>query len=445
MEKIDADLLVLGAGMAGHTVAGYAAQRGARVMLVEKAPEPGGSAVMSGTSLWTVATEEVLRERVPHGDLELGRHLISTYRDAVDWVRSTGTQLTAPRWVLGYGRGYRFDILGYFERCRALVRAAGGWVLTSTRTQRLIQRDGRIVGAVLRAPDGDAVVETPATVIATGGFQADRERLRAVFGENGDRLLIRSNPHSTGDGLSLATSVGGATAGDMRTFYGHMMMSPIPGFSREHYTLLGMWFSEVGVVLNARGERFVDESLGDHQAAQALAREPEARGLLVLDEFLVQNMQMNDVKISQKLDEGRRAGVRIASVASLDELAGVVNAWGFDGAAAVASIREYNDQLYGRGGPPRVPRKAHRHPLIDPPFHVLETQVGITFTQGGIKIDTSARVLDAAGVPIPGLLAAGADVGGVYEGGYAGGLALACVFGLTAARTVLSEREMART
>jgi predicted oxidoreductase len=62
-------------------------------------------------------------------------------------------------------------------------------------------------------------------------------------------------------------------------------------------------------------------------------------------------------------------------------------------------------------------------------------QSAITFTHGGLSVDPQARVLDAAGRPVPGLLAAGADVGDVFRRGYAGGLALALTFGLRAAQT----------
>jgi predicted oxidoreductase len=54
---------------------------------------------------------------------------------------------------------------------------------------------------------------------------------------------------------------------------------------------------------------------------------------------------------------------------------------------------------------------------------------------GGLRIDTGARVLDELGRSIPGLWAAGADVGGIAGGGYASGLASALVLGLTAAES----------
>ena len=59
----------------------------------------------------------------------------------------------------------------------------------------------------------------------------------------------------------------------------------------------------------------------------------------------------------------------------------------------------------------------------------------MTFPFHGVRIDDSARVLGRDGDPVPGLLCAGSDTGGLYQRAYAGGLASALVFGLAAART----------
>ena len=66
---------------------------------------------------------------------------------------------------------------------------------------------------------------------------------------------------------------------------------------------------------------------------------------------------------------------------------------------------------------------------------MIEVIPAITNTWGGLRIDPAARVLDAGGAPIPGLLAAGADAGGLYQRAYGGGLAAGLTFGLRAART----------
>ena len=64
----------------------------------------------------------------------------------------------------------------------------------------------------------------------------------------------------------------------------------------------------------------------------------------------------------------------------------------------------------------------------------LVVRPAITATHGGLAVDEHARVLRADGSPVPGLFAAGADAGGIYGRGYAGGLALAMGFGIQAAR-----------
>jgi succinate dehydrogenase/fumarate reductase flavoprotein subunit len=91
---------------------------------------------------------------------------------------------------------------------------------------------------------------------------------------------------------------------------------------------------------------------------------------------------------------------------------------------------------------PSPPRANDATPLLDPPYYVIEVVPAITFSFGGLRIDTDARVLGADGHAIPGLLAAGADSGGVFHRGYAGGIANALVFGLQAASTALRTRSL---
>src|SRR5512144_1924599 len=86
----DVDLLVLGGGMAGMAAAGYAAQRGHSVLVVEKSDAVGGSALLSAGTLWTAETYELLREFDPDGDPDLARALVDRFLPAVNWVRSLG-------------------------------------------------------------------------------------------------------------------------------------------------------------------------------------------------------------------------------------------------------------------------------------------------------------------------------------------------------------------
>ena len=75
--------------------------------------------------------------------------------------------------------------------------------------------------------------------------------------------------------------------------------------------------------------------------------------------------------------------------------------------------------------------------LVEPPFVAIRVHAAVTHTIGGLRIDERARVLAGGGAPVPGLLAAGADVGGIFTGGYGSGLAAALVYGRIAAETAL--------
>jgi len=72
-----------------------------------------------------------------------------------------------------------------------------------------------------------------------------------------------------------------------------------------------------------------------------------------------------------------------------------------------------------------------------PPFQAFGVTCGLTFTFGGLRIDTAGRVLDTDQRAIPGLHAAGELVGGLFYGNYPGGTGLmaGAVFGKIAGTT----------
>ena len=111
-------------------------------------------------------------------------------------------------------------------------------------------------------------------------------------------------------------------------------------------------------------------------------------------------------------------------------------AWGADGPRFLRTLTEYNERARVDSGQLDPPRSKHSQPLQTPPYFALEVQPAITFSYGGLRADAGGRVLGSAG-PVPGLLAAGIDVGGVFHRGYAGGLARGLVSGMRAAETAV--------
>jgi succinate dehydrogenase/fumarate reductase flavoprotein subunit len=432
-DKFEADLLVVGAGMAGLTAGCVAAQAGAIVAVIEKSPQTGGSAALSGACLWTAQTYEQLHGECPAGEPELGRMLVESFPETLEWLRSTGVAFSKEVTVLrGRGKGHRIDMLAYLSRAETAIESAHGLVSRRTTVDSLLFDSGRrVVGARVRDDTGVTEVSAPWTLLATGGFQGNRGMLEYYFGQRAGRALLRSNPYSTGDGLHLGLSAECALSAVMDAAYGHLIASPLPEFTVRDYLRYACLYSTEGVLVNTDGQRFTREWRGDHWNMQFVMRQRQGRAVLVIDEAVHQDAAKSapseGLEAFDKLTDAAEAGARTASAASLDELGSHVSTWGYDMKGLPDAVREHSAEAADAG----------TRPLGKGPYHAIEVRPAITFTQGGLCVSPRAQALDAGGAPVPGLLVAGADAGGVYNGGYAGGLAMASVFGRAAAKTAL--------
>ena len=298
---------------------------------------------------------------------------------------------------------------------------------------------GRSVGARVTTSDGRShELRARHTLLATGGFQGSTQLREELVGPGAGSLPVRSNPHSRGGGMDLARSVGAAIGFERAGFYGHLVPSGIPFADPSDFVDLSLYFSEHALLFNLDGERFTDETLGDHLTTIALSEQPEARGLLVADSRVHRTWNASAyVEGAEALDKfalATRRGGRTGVAETLDELDLLPEEWGYDGPRIRQAIEHFNARA-GAGQTLTPGRHLDAAPLDEPPFYVIETIPAITFPFCGIRIDSRARVLDATGAVIPGLLAAGSDTGGVWNRAYAGGVASAVVFGLAAAAT----------
>ncbi|QFQ94984.1 FAD-binding protein [Streptomyces phaeolivaceus] len=435
------DLLVIGAGMAGLTAGARAVREGLSVVVAEVGDDVGGSARYAGYA-WTAPSHEVMERHNPRGEPSLTRALVDRFADGIAWIGSTGVEVKDAQPVLGFGQGHQFDTNHYLDTCRRIVVAAGGEVLTATDTERLLLEDGAVTGAELVTGDGTRrVVRAGSTLLATGGFQGDPELRNRFVHPHADRMELRSNPHSRGAGHRLATSAGAATGLTGAGFYGHLIPSGIPFADPSDFVDLSLYYSEHALLFNLRGERFTDETLGDHLTTMALLEQPESRGLLVADSRVFRDWVVGAyVKGAVAVDKfalAARRGGRVGFAESLDELDCLPEEWGYDGPVIRAAVEEFNAVAASAaaGAAPTPGRLLDPAPLDRPPYYVVEAVPAITFPFHGVRIDDRARVLGEDGHPVPGLLAAGSDTGGLWHRAYAGGIASALVFGLTAAET----------
>ena len=380
-----------------------------------------------------------MRAENPLGDADLGRVLVDNFDAAVSWQSSLGVAIGERKQIYD-GHGHQIDIHDYLRRCISII-SSSGFVITGVAVRSLsVDASRRVLGA--RLQDRSAIVNVRArhTILATGGFQANPALRARYIHRNARGMLVRSNEHSVGDGLRLGLRAGATTSRFMDGFYGHLVGAPVARFTEADYGPLSQYLSQYAILINVAGERFTDESARDALNAQAVVRQPRRRAALVVDEHIRRDLMgvphIPGLAYIDRFQTAIEAGARYAQATTLERLATELGSWRFDGASFLRTARRYNTGVLLADEPPR--RRWHE-PLVEPPFHALEVQPAITFTHGGLRVDRAARALGADDRPIPGLLVAGVDAGGIYHKSYFGGLSVALVLGRVAAQTALTE------
>ncbi|KAJ5699144.1 hypothetical protein N7462_001149 [Penicillium macrosclerotiorum] len=486
MEVIEVDALICGGGMSGMACAAFAAEAGAKTLVVEKQKTIGGSSNFSAGMFWAPHSFEKLRSWVPEGDPCLQRAWLDEYLPAVQWMRENGIP-TSSRYdgimtigifkptlvnvlfrthqvnsVAGIGFPIKIPSLHKVHRQRIESSNTGSKILENATILKLIQErenvpGSRIIGAIIRAEglDGSLVyheVRAKVVVLATGGFQGSSRMTATYLNQGADNIFVRSNPGSVGDGLRLATKVGAGASRGLNTFYGHLLAAPL---RREEvdpvdFLPLAQYQSKHCILVNQAGQRFADETIGDEILNQHLAKQETRRGFLIFNEKTRLEHCMGaffpNAGDVDRLQKAREYGCNVGEASTLNGLLNLIREWGVDYVQAARTLEQY-DQFVRLGkrnlvlDAPTGQFGLSPAPLVEGegPFYAMEVQPSITFTYGGILIDTKGRALTHDKVTIPGLLVAGVDAGGFSNTGYAGGLALAFVTGLWAAREIARE------
>ena len=361
-------LHIAGAGMAGLCAAARARELGLKTIVYEKGDRPGGSMLLSSCVVWRYRTLEAFRSECPGGDPELQRQVIERLDEGVQWLCSLGAKVVWEETGNQRTVGIRFDPRSLTQ---ALARAVGDVRVGET------------------APE-----DAEPLLLATGGFQGDRQLVHEVVKPGGE-LLLRANRWSSGDGLRFATARGADVSTGMDEFYGRAMPAPPAVVPEERFVDLAQLYGRHAFVLDDEGDEFAPDpiSWSETDLVQAIARRQNARAWYLVDEDALE-VEIRGRAVREMVEAARAAG------------------------GDVLLPNELGIELPG----------SYRYAV-----HVV---AGITHTIGGVRIDPSARVLRQDGAPVDGLFAAGADAGGISTGGYASGLASALVFGRTAAETV---------
>ncbi|MCC7081152.1 MAG: FAD-dependent tricarballylate dehydrogenase TcuA [Burkholderiales bacterium] len=476
------DVIVVGGGNAAMCAALAAAEGGAHVLVLERAPveqRGGNSAYTDGKMRFAYASQEdIVRlsedlsaEEIANSDFgvytesdffddmaritqqrcdpDLAEILVKQSNAAIHWLKGNGV-----RFMPNYGRqAYRVN--GKFRfwggvpivtwgggvgLVDALYRAAqekGIEVRYQAWVQDLVTANSAVLGVKARIGGELQSIAARAVVLGCGGFEANTEWRTRYLGPGWDLAKVRGTKYNTGDGLAMSLKIGAQPYGHWSgchavgweryaTDYGELAVTP--NFQRHSYTF--------AIMVNAEGRRFVDEGADIRNYTYA------KYGHAVLAQPGQYAWQIYDAKVLHLLlGEYHTRQVTKVRADTLEELADRMA--DVDKRQFLQTVREYNaavcdDQPFdpnskdGRATVGLALPKSNWAQTIDtPPFEAYAITCGVTFTFGGLRIDHSGQVMNTNHETIPGLFACGEMVGGIFYFNYPGasGLTSGSVFG----------------
>jgi succinate dehydrogenase/fumarate reductase flavoprotein subunit len=432
-------VVIAGGGLAGLTAALKATELGARVTLLEKGASPGGSFVYSSGYIWSYVDLPTFRREAPGGDAGLQKLILERLGSGLTWLEGVGGVLLSRETGNPLTFGARFDPERTVSALVDRLEASGGEILAETALETLVDdAAGRVTGVGVSSSGGALAAD--AVILASGGFAANPDLVgRHIIGGPG-RMRVRAHPRSTGDGFRAAVQKGALASAGLDEFYGRNLPAPPADFSPERFVEVSQLYGRYAVAVNAGGERYADEGADWSETAltRATAHQPGLYAWYVLDARGLEG-HVRERTAREMVETARSTGGTVIEAASLRELADSIAERGVPRETFLRTLEEY-DAALAAGSDPSPPRSGQARPLRVPPFVAVKVAPSITHTVGGLAVDAGCRVLrEAEGGPIPGLYAAGVEVGGVSVGGYTSGLASALVFGSTAAESAIAD------
>ncbi|MEZ4331507.1 MAG: FAD-dependent oxidoreductase [Myxococcota bacterium] len=446
---VECDVLVVGFGCAGACAAIEAAQAGGDVLVVERSGGAGGTSINSGGFLYLGggtalqralgyedSAENMFRYMMAACGPDPDEALIAPYCEGsvehFDWIVKQGVPYRAsyfpgnhePFWsddgltYSGSEHVHPFDAIatpaprghapqsvrdkGALLMNKLIASATAAGIRTSWQSRcdaLVIERDGRVIGAVLSTLEGERLVRARKGVVLTAGGFVYNDAMLARYAPLLRRCAFKVGTETDdGLGIRLGLAAGGEA---IRMDAGDVSMAIFPPNALRK-----------GIFVNRQGLRFLNEDVYFGRAGETVLFHQEGRAWLIVDDACFERPEMFPIEL---------AGVG-ESIAELEAEAG------FPKDALVRSVADYNEHA-ARGEDPLFHKRAEwLVPLAKPPFAAIDLSVSQpfygVFTLGGLRIDAHGRVLGASGAPVPGLYAAGRTTSGVAKQGYSSGMSL---------------------
>jgi len=437
------DVVVVGSGFAGSSATLSFLEilenegRPGRIALLEA----GKKGERSGASRWTMAYLRLTRDmqlstewvsRVEqdcrgHAPLDYCRTLESEVPNTVKFLEDHGVELIhheepnvavefdEQHFVYPNGGGLAIvnALHSYIER------HDNADVLYETEAVKLhLSDEGKVHGVVVRGKDGLLkTITSDHVVLGCGGFEGNPEMLTQYLGPNAvDLPLIAPGvQHNRGAGIRMAMEIGAATSGQFDGIHAELVDT------RASKPDAVIWGHNYGIVVNENCERFYDE--GEDYLFASFE-------LIALETWRNQNQRsyfITDKPVMDRFDGSWVYETTDKPPERADTIYELAKKLGLDPGKLEVTVSEFNaacdrvtpwdpvlmDGKSTRGVTP--PKSNWANPIETPPFYGFPMTANLTFTYGGLKVDTAARVVSNNGEPIPGLYAAGEITGIFYH------------------------------
>ncbi|MFH5824559.1 FAD-dependent oxidoreductase [Georgenia sp. AZ-5] len=457
MKTTELDLLVIGAGIAGLTVATSAAELGLDVGLIEKTSAIGGSSAMSGGWFaFTGTAEQEARgihdslDQFRRDLLEVGAHrndraLVDAYLDnqldTYGWLKEHGVEFGEVEISSGQSapRGHSTRIREVLTSLHKDFQERGGATFFNHRARWLVRDEvNGVRGVEVDTPDGPVVMYARrGVVIAAGGFSRSQELL-AVFAPEQLAAIPYGGLGNTGDGLRMAWRVGAGLA-DMSSISG--TYGSHPETTDDQHELLTSFYMG-GIIVNSHGKRFIDESLDYKTLGSAVLTQPQGLAFQIFDASVRakshRGIALKDMDTLEDLGHLFKAD-------TLEDLAAIA---GIERDGLVRTVERYNAAVRGES----ADEVGRTHlcngvgalmPIETGPFYAYPAKTLMTTTYGGLTITPQGQVTDVAGEVIEGLYAVGEVTGGFHGAAYMTGTSLGkgAVFGRIIARHIATSAD----